>query len=217
MKETIRVFLAGDSTVQTYDSSKAPQAGWGQYIGGHFDGCVRFLNHSMAGRSSRTFVEEGRLEAVLNEIGPEDWLFVQMGHNDANQKKPERYTDPQTEFPRYLKMYLDGARKKGAFPLLITPVARLHYQNGAFQNDFPEYCKAMKKLGEEENVPVVDLMELWIHRLEQAGPEAARAWYMVSANGTDMTHFTEAGAGEVAAVLAQGIRRLNIPISKYAR
>lgn len=217
MRETIDIYLAGDSTVQAYDGTKTQQAGWGQYIGEHFQNCVRVFNHSKAARSSRTFVEEGRLEAVLREIGPGGWLLVQMGHNDANREKPERYTEPETEFLRYLRMYLDGARQKQAFSLLITPVARLHCENGVFLNDFPEYCAAMKRLGKEENVPVVDLMSLWLRRLEQAGEKAAREWYMVSVNGTDMTHFNQKGAGEVASVLAEGIRNSGASLAKYLK
>jgi lysophospholipase L1-like esterase len=217
MNQTIRVFLAGDSTVQTYDDPKVPQAGWGQYIGESFQDCVHFCNRSKAARSSKTFVEEGRLAAILREIGPGDWLLVQMGHNDANREKPERYTEPEAEFPRYLKMYLNGAREKKANPLLITPVARLHCENGVFMNDFEEYCSSMKRLGREENVPVVDLMSLSLARLEKLGPEAAREWYMVSVNGTDMTHFSQKGAREVAAVLAEGIRRSGISLAQYLK
>lgn len=214
MSEPIRVFLAGDSTVQTYGPEKAPQAGWGQYIGDSFRENVRVVNRSMAARSSKTFVEEGRLASILNDIGPGDWLLVQMGHNDANREKPERYTDPETEFPRYLRLYLDGAREKGAFPLLVTPIARLHWESGVFLNDFPKYCKAMKRLGREENVPVVDLMSLWRQKLQRTGPEAARAWYMAFVNGTDLTHFNQTGAREAAAVLAGGIRRSGISLAR---
>lgn len=217
MSGMVRVFLAGDSTVQTYGPEQAPQAGWGRYIGEFFRENVRVVNRSMAGRSAKTFVEEGRLASILNDIGRGDWLLVQMGHNDANRQKPERYTDPETEFPRYLKRYLDGAREKGAFPLLITPIARLHCENGVFLNDFPEYCEAMKRLGRKENVPVVDLMSLWRQKLQRTGPEAVRPWYMVSVNGTDRTHFTEAGAREAAAVLAEGIRRSGISLARMLR
>lgn len=111
------------------------------------------------GRSSKTFVEEGRLQAILDVIEPDDWLFVQMGHNDASKNKPERYTEPYTTYKQYLKQYIAGAREKGAHPLLITPVARFHYENGVFLNDFPDYCIAMKQTAEEENVQLIDLME----------------------------------------------------------
>lgn len=214
MSEPVRIFLAGDSTVQTYGPEQAPQAGWGQYIGEFFQPGTEIVNRAMAARSSRTFVKEGRLASILRGIRPGDWLFIQMGHNDASRDKPERYTSPETEFPRYLSLYLDGARDRGAFPLLITPIARLHYENGAFQNDFPAYCAAMKRLGRRRNVPVIDLMGLWLRRLEQAGPETARTWYMAAVNGTDKTHFNEGGAWEAAAVLAEGIRGSGLPIAR---
>ena len=213
----ITVYLAGDSTVQTYDSTQAPQAGWGLFIGEFFRSPVQFCNHSIGGRSARSFLNEGRFPPILEKIQPDDWLFVQMGHNDANKAKPERYTEPEKDFPHYLKVFLDGARQKKAHPMLITPVARLHCVDGVFQNDFPAYCEAMKRLGRAENVPVVDLMSLWLAKLQQTGEQKAREWYMVSVNGTDMTHFNEKGAREVASVLAQGVRSSGITLAQYVK
>lgn len=213
----INVYLAGDSTVQTYDKSNAPQAGWGQFISDYFTEDVCFHNHSMGGRSTKTFVQEGRLDEILKQIQPDDWLLIQMGHNDANRQKPERYAEPYTEFQDYLKLYIDGARKKGAHPVLITPVARLNYKNGEYINDFPDYCKSMKKLGETQKVPVIDLMEVALAHFKEVGYNAALKYFMVSVNGTDYTHFTEAGAKKIAELLADAIQAKSILLSRYAK
>jgi len=84
----------------------------------------------------QSFVEEGRLDSILSVIKPGDYLFIQFGHNDADISKPERYSAPYTTYKEYLRKYVDGARQKGAIPVLITPVARLNYKNNAFVNDF---------------------------------------------------------------------------------
>jgi len=215
--QAVRVFLAGDSTVQTYAPRAAPQAGWGQFVGDYFTPDVQFVNRAIGGRSSKTFVEEGRLDAILSEIAPRDYLFTQMGHNDSTASRPERHTDPGTTYREYLRMYVAGARRHGAVPVLITPVGRLHFESGVFLDDFPAYCAAMKEVAAEEGVPLIDLMARSLAHYASVGPDEARGYFMVSVNGTDHTHFTEKGANAVARLVAQGVRDLDIGLSPYVR
>lgn len=219
MSETkpIKIFLASDSTVQNYDASKAPQAGWGQFIQNYFTEDVQFVNQAIGGRSSKSFVKEGRLDKILDEIEENDYLFIQMGHNDATKEKPERYTEPYTEFKDYLKMYVDGARKHNAIPILITPVGRFNYENNVFISDFKDYCISMKRLAEEENVKLIDLMEKSLAYYTSIGYDETYKMFMISSNGTDHTHLTEKGATEVARIVSQGVKKLNISISKYVK
>ncbi|AEI40883.1 rhamnogalacturonan acetylesterase [Paenibacillus mucilaginosus] len=213
-EKKIKVYLAGDSTVQSYPEERAPQAGWGQYIAEHFTTKVLFVNRAIGGRSSKTFVEEGRLAEILAEIGEGDYLFVQMGHNDATPSRPERYTEPFGSYKDYLRQYITGAREHGARPVLITPMGRLHYEDGVFLNDFADYCTAMKELAEEQGVPLVDLMTRSLADYAAMGYDEAQRLFMISVNGTDLTHFTEAGAQRIAALLAEGVRELGIPLSE---
>jgi lysophospholipase L1-like esterase len=213
----ITVYLAGDSTVQTYRPEFSPQAGWGQFIARYFDEEVRFVNKAIGGRSSRTFVEEGRLDEIWREIREGDYLFVQMGHNDSTVSKPERYTAPYTDYKKYLRMYVQGARERGAIPLLITPVGRLNYKDGEFCNDFPDYCAAMKQVAEEENVRLIDLMAKSLAYYAAIGYDEASTLFMISHNGTDCTHFTEKGADRIARLVALGVKELDLGISAHVR
>ncbi|SDY03507.1 Lysophospholipase L1 [Evansella caseinilytica] len=213
----VNVYLAGDSTVQTYDKSDAPQSGWGKWLATFFPCNVTVLNHAIGGRSSKTFITEGRLAAIVEQIRENDYLFVQIGHNDATKNKPERYTEPFTTYKNYLKMYIDGARSRKAIPVLLTPVARLHYENGTFVNDFPEYCRAMKEVAAEKDVLLIDLMARSLEEYASAGYEAVRSYFMISVNGADCTHFTETGAKVIARLVAEGIRDLNIELSSCVR
>ncbi|MDB5084363.1 MAG: rhamnogalacturonan lyase [Bacilli bacterium] len=205
-----KIYLAGDSTVQTYSADNAPQAGWGQFIANCFGEETQFINRAIGGRSSKTFALEGRLDAILNDIQSNEYLLIQMGHNDSTVSKPERYTEPFTSYKEYLKMYVEGARKQGAIPILITPVARLHMQDDAFVNDFPDYCEAMKQLAAEENVQLIDLMTESLNYFTTIGYEEARSLFMVSVNGTDHTHFTEKGASQIAGLVAKQLKEMNI-------
>ncbi|MFC7750640.1 SGNH/GDSL hydrolase family protein [Paenibacillus thermoaerophilus] len=209
----LRVYLAGDSTVQTYRSGDSPQAGWGQYLGEYLSERVEVFNRAIGGRSSRTFVAEGRLEAILRTMEPGDYLLVQLGHNDATKNRPERYTDPDTDYKDYLRRFVDGARERGGVPILVTPVGRLHVEDGRFLNDFEAYCRSMKEVAAETNVPLIDLMELSLACYAELGYDEAAKLFMVSVNGTDHTHFTQAGAREIARLVARGLRGLPVELA----
>ncbi|TCN21486.1 rhamnogalacturonan acetylesterase [Mesobacillus foraminis] len=217
MKKGKRIYLAGDSTVQTYETKDIPQAGWGQYIAKYFGQEVEFVNHAIGGRSSKTFVTEGRLDAVLNMLQGLDYLLIQMGHNDAAADKPERWTDAFTTYKEYLKKYINGARNRGAVPVLITPVATLHFKNGTFVNDFPDYCQAMTQVAKEERVELIDLMNSSLRFYSSLGYEKAAQLFMGSINGTDWTHFTESGANQIARLVALGVKELESGISSYVK
>lgn len=90
------VYIASDSTAQTYSSGYHPQAGWGQKLSSYFTSRITVANRAIGGRSSRSFIEQGRLAAIQAVIRPGDYLFVQFGHNDATVGNAERYTPPPT-------------------------------------------------------------------------------------------------------------------------
>ncbi|HPD00331.1 MAG TPA: GDSL-type esterase/lipase family protein [Acetivibrio sp.] len=213
--EKISIYIASDSTAQTYISSYAPQAGWGQFLGQYFTSNVVITNKAIGGRSSKSFVVEGRLDEILNVIKPGDYLFIQFGHNDATISNPDRYAAPYTTYKEYLGKFVDGARQKGAIPVLITPVARLNYKNNSFVNDFPDYCTAMKQVAQEKNVKLIDLMSKSLNYYTSIGYNEVFTYYMVSVNNTDYTHFTEKGAKQIARLVAEGVKETNLDITKY--
>ncbi len=212
-----KIYIAGDSTVQTYDKSHSPQAGWGQFIGDYFTKDLEFINHSIGGRSSKSFIKEGRLDIILNEIGQDDYLFIQMGHNDSTIDKPERYTEPRVEYKKYLKEYIDGARKAGAIPILITPIATLNFNGEHFTKEFTEYCNSMEQIALQENIGFIDLMAESLKYLNIIGYDEAYTMFMISSNGTDHVHFTEKGANIIARIVSQKIRKMDIDLSKYVK
>ncbi|HWJ78009.1 MAG TPA: rhamnogalacturonan acetylesterase [Niallia sp.] len=212
----IKVFLAADSTVQQYEDDPY-QGGWGEFLSDYFTKEVEVVNHAIGGRSSKTFVEEGRLTKIVESMGTGDYLLIQMGHNDATKSRPERYTEPFTTYKEYLKIYIKNARLCQAEPVLITPVARLHYENGVFINDFPEYCQAMKEVATEENVRLIDLMERSLHLFEALGYQEVLPYFMASINTCDYTHFTKKGANEMAKLVAAAIKEQIQRISVYIK
>jgi len=217
------VYIAGDSTVQTYDPYWKPEAGWGQMIDRYFTEAVAFDNHAIGGRSSKSFIVEGRLDAILREIRPNDYFLIQFGHNDATVSVPERYASVP-DYKNYLKTYVNGARQRGATPILATPVGRRDYnaETGLFRISFPEYVQGMKEVAQELNVPIVDLSALSVAYYDSIGPAGTLSVflhvepgvYQAFPNGSaDNTHFQEYGAIQIARLLSGGIKELGLPLS----
>lgn len=218
--QDIQLFLAGDSTVCDYDGGRAPRAGWGQKIDAFLSDGVLIRNEAASGRSSRSFIEEGRLERIMTQIRSGDYLFVQFGHND--QKLDDRYTEPYTTYKQHLRRYIDDARLKKANPVLITPVQRRSFESdGRFKNTHGDYPDAMIQLAEELWVPLIDLAFKSRQLLESMGPEASKKLFLWLEPGEhpnypdgarDDTHFCDFGANEIAKLVAQGIKEAGISL-----
>ena len=147
------IFIAGDSTAAEYGSDREPQAGWGQMLQGWFDPAQwQVHNHAKGGRSTRSFIAEGRLDAIAKDIRAGDVLLIQFGHNDAKREDATRYTDPQGDYQQFLRRFIATARDKGATPILITPAARLLYDFGALLDTHGRYTLAMQQLAAQEQV-----------------------------------------------------------------
>ena len=90
------IYVCGDSTAASYKPQDAPIAGWGQLLGEFIPG-VRVENRAMGGRSTKSFLSEGRLQKIETEIQPGDLLLIQFSHNDESDLV-WRHTDPWTSF-----------------------------------------------------------------------------------------------------------------------
>lgn len=219
-KNSITVYLAGDSTVSDYSSSLAPRTGWGQVFDQFFDDKIIVKNEASSGRSSKSFIDEGRLDSILSQIEKGDYLFIQFGHNDEKIDDPSRYTEPYSTYKSYLKRYIDGAREKQAIPVLITPVERRRFtEEGVARDSHGDYPAAMKEIGLEENVPVIDLTAKSKALFQELGPERTKdvfLWLDAGesvnySNGVqDNTHFQEAGAVQIGRLVLEGIEELKL-------
>jgi len=204
---THRVFIAADSTAASYGPERAPQAGWGQVLQSWLDDSQwQVRNHAVGGRSTRSFINEGRLDAIEEELQPGDVLLIQFGHNDAKLEDATRYTDPDSDYPQFLSRYIAAARAKGATPILITPVARLLYDFGALLDTHGRYTLAMKQVAKEQDVQLIDLNASSMAWIRALGEQGAKPYFMFvpEQNKADGTHFSVAGATAVACLVMRG-------------
>jgi lysophospholipase L1-like esterase len=219
----LRVFIAGDSTVQTYADTPSPsdQAGWGQMIGALLAERVSVDNRAIGGRTARRFIDEGRLDAIFEDIAAGDYLLVQFGTNDGNRTATYSignqtipyFLDPATEFKEYLGRYLSGAEERGAIPVLVTPPPR----NSAYctgGNGTGGHAQAMRELGDDEGVPVLDLNSRSVEYLRVICPAPTpEDFFLLRADGTvDGTHFQENGARTLARLVSDEARAAGLPL-----
>ena len=127
-QKTTTIFIIGDSTAAKKDLSKgSPERGWGMALQCYFDEAfIRVDNHAVNGRSSKSFIGEGRWQQVLDTLQPGDYVVIQFGHNDEKPGET-RHTDPGSTFDYTLAKYVRETREKGGIPILMNPVVRRNF------------------------------------------------------------------------------------------
>lgn len=213
------IFWAGDSTVQYNSEETYPQTGLGQVFSLSLRPDIKISNHAKNGRSTKSFIDESRLAAIYNEISKDDFLFIQFGHNDEKSEDESRYTVPEGTFSENLEKFVNVARNKKAHPVLISPLARRHFdEDGNLNEDAHEpYRRAMELTAKRLSVPFVDFSAISRNELINAGPDESYDWYMNFDAGVydaypegsaDNTHLSVKGAQHYAQCLAKGLKEL---------
>lgn len=235
------LYLAGDSTVQSYAPAKEPQAGWGQMLWTFFkekDRCRSYVrpdapgshcvtyempsfsieNHAFAARSSRSFIEQGRLEEIMKVARPGDFLALQFAHNDAYKEREERYV-PVEKFGEWLKKYKDACDERGMTCIFVTPVTMRVFDGDRCRIAFSEYRDEMLKSADILGVPCVDLSLKSTELITKIGFTKARDVYLWLYPGeypesdfkdgaTDNAHFQRYGASLMASLVAEGLKEI---------
>ena len=214
-----RIFIAGDSTAAEKMPDKRPETGWGEKLGGFFTENVTVVNRAVNGRSTRSFIDEGRLDRIAGEIGAGDFLLIQFGHNDEKED-PERHTDPDSTYSANLTRFVETARAVKATPVLLTPIQRRTFgPDGKIRESHGDYPAAMKALAARLDVALIDMTAVSRRYFESLGPEAVKSIFLWVEPGhpnypdglEDNTHFCESGARQIARLIAGGLRKLGLP------
>ncbi|HEX6039536.1 rhamnogalacturonan acetylesterase [Longimicrobium sp.] len=212
----VTLYLAGDSTIAQKLVTRRPETGWGEMLQQHFDiDRVRVDNRARNGRSTRTFIEEGRWQAIVDDLRPGDYVFIEFGHNDASVDKVDRYTPP-ADYRRNLARFVADVRAKNANPVLMTPVMRRRFdENGVFRDSHGEYPDLVRAVAAELDVPLIDMHRASERVLREYGPDRSRSLFLIFGPGEqpnypagldDNTHFSPIGAEIMAGLAVQGIR-----------
>lgn len=175
----ITVFMIGDSTMANKPLVPPnPERGWGQLLPMYFRDDVRIDNHAMNGRSTKSFINEGRWKTVRNAIKPGDYVIIEFGHNDEKTNDVKRATYPFTTFKTNLMMFVTEARAHGATPILATPTARRKFdETGKIIDTHGDYVTATRQVAGELHVPLLDLNKRSTELLVAMGPELSKKLY----------------------------------------
>ena len=201
-----RVFLLGDSTV-TDQSAAVPYApftsyaGWGEMLGWFLPEGFCVSNHAHSGLTTETFETEGHWAIVEARLRTGDWVLLQFGHND--QKLP--HLTAEGGYTERMRRYIERIRRKGAAPVLVTPLARNSWADETRYNDLlADYAAAVFRLGAETSTPVIDLHAYAMQAIKADGREASKAWFYPG----DYTHPNDFGAYKAAGFIGGALGRI---------
>ena len=214
-KRVITIFTIGDSTMANKSLVGGnPERGWGQMLSRYFSADIVIDNHAVNGRSSKSFIDEGRWDKVLEKLKKGDYVFIQFGHNDEKSDE-KRHTDPGTTFDANLKRFVEEARAKGAIPVLFNSIVRRNFgktnadavAQAVVQDDIREgidpnapqaeekagarlidthgaYLDSPRNVARELDVPFVDLNRITHDLVERMGPETSKQLFVWVAPNT---------------------------------
>jgi lysophospholipase L1-like esterase len=221
----VTVWLAGDSTMAQKQPDKRPETGWGEALQPCFDSSeVRIANRAMNGRSTRSFVAEGRWKAIVDSLHAGDYVFIQFGHNDE-KIGTNNYSSPD-DYRRNLVQLVDEVRAKQAQPVLFTPVVRRKFDGAQLVPTHGAYPDAARAAARERNVPLVDMERSSAALVQQLGPDSSRALWLHLAAGAnpnypigvqDDTHFNPLGARTMAGLAIDAMRSLELGLATQLR
>jgi lysophospholipase L1-like esterase len=226
-KRPVTIFMAGDSTMAIKQPDKRPETGWGEMLGKYFkDGTAKIDNRAMNGRSTKSFISEGRWQAIINDVQKGDYVLIQFGHNDESKDKGERYT-PLEDYRNNLTRFVEEVRAKGANPVLLTPVMRRKFdKDGNFVDTHGEYPDIVRDVAKQQKVPLIDMHRKSEAVIKKYGPDGSRKMFLQLQAGEnanypkgveDNTHFNPLGADEMAKLAVEGIRENKIKLRKYLK
>ncbi len=207
----LKVSIAGDSTVGTYKPGE-PIAGWGQMLGLFLNEGILADNQAAGGRSTKTFLGEGRWDKLL--AGKPRLVLIQFGHNDSHAKERPESTEAATDFKDYLRQYAETAKAAGVTPVFVTPPHRRTYNGKEPSTELAPYAEAIKTVAAEKGLFCVDLHADTGKLLRELGESGAEPLYC---QPSDRTHFSPAGAYRMASLIAASLKANGSPMKTLFR
>ena len=209
----VSIHVAGDSTAAIFPATDPTmRVGWAAVLDPLFDSSVTVDDAALSGRSTKSYIDEGAWTTLQAKIKSGDYLFVEFAHNDEKTDDPTRYTDPATTYRDNLRTFINGARARGGFPVLLTSICRRQFSGSTVTGTHGAYTTAMFAVGQETGTPVIDMEKRTKDWLTALGPTNSIPMFAMD----DNTHLSMQGAVEVAKLAVAGIRDAGLPIAARA-
>ncbi len=212
------IYMIGDSTMQYNNFQTYPQVGWGQvlHLFAHED--VTIHDYAKNGRSTKSFIDEGRFDKVLSHLTEGDFVICQFGHNDEKIEDKTRGTYPDTTYIENLKFFYEKVVEKKATFILATSISRRKFIDGVCQDTHKGYPQAMLKFAKEYNILCIDLNQMTLDLYNELGEEETKKFHMIFPAGMyytypegkeDGSHLRFDGAFMVAKLFVEGLFKTN--------
>ena len=231
-KPVLTIFTIGDSTMANKNLYGGnPERGWCMVLPGFFSEDIRIDNHAANGRSSKSFISEGRWAKVISQVKKGDYVFIQFGHNDAGEintgkaraelpgsgeeskvflmEKTGKYQVIYT-FGWYLRKFIMDVQEKGAIPIVLSHTPRNKWKDGKIERNTASFGKWTREAAEATGAYFIDLNKISADKLEKKGIKKAADYY-----NNDHTHTSLKGAHMNAKSIADGLKMADCPLKQY--
>jgi rhamnogalacturonan acetylesterase len=227
------LYIIGDSTVKNGDGTgRNGQVGWGSVISVHFDSSkISVQNQAIGGRSSRTFITDGRWDKILANLQAGDFVIMQFGHNDSGKLDDTaraRGTIPGVgddsveiynpirkmkevvhSYGWYMRKYANEARAKGAVAIICSPIPRADWKDGKIAPT--QYTGWAKQAADATGAYFIDLNDRISTEYNKMDTASVRKFFPA-----DHTHTNYDGAVLNAKKVVEGIKDLQkCELKKY--
>jgi len=218
------LYIIGDSTVRNQNTNG--QWGWGTLIGAFFDSTrISVSNQAMAGRSTRTFIKEGRWDKVLSTLQPGDYVIMQFGHNEGSKPDtgkagyrgvlkdtgdetveltwPDGVKETVHTYGWYLKKFITDAKAKGATAIVASMIPRNIFKENKVERANADYGKWAMETAAANQAYFIDLNAITADKYDALGPDKVKTFFP-----GDHTHTNKEGAEINAASVVEGLRKI---------
>jgi lysophospholipase L1-like esterase len=215
--EKVNIWMIGDSTMAPKAAQVYPELGWGEGLSEYATKKARVHNHAVNGRSSLSFINEGRWRAVYDSLKKGDYVIIQFGHNDEKADST-RHTDPFGSFKNNIRKFIDETRRKGATPIVCSSIVRRHFDaEGNLKDTHGDYIIGAEQVASETNAAYVNMEALTRKLVVAMGAEKSKEIYLFTDTKQDSTHLNVQGARIVAGLFVRDAKAQRLPITALFR
>jgi len=212
------VYLAGDSTMAKGGGGNGTD-GWGQYLGQYLT--IPVVNQAIAGRSARSFSDEGHFTTLISTVKAGDFVVIEFGHNDGssgavdNGRQDALGSDTTTTatvttstgteivihtFNYYIDNAVNSLKAKGAIPIISSQTPDNGWTGNTLGSPPPRFVGYAQIASTQTAATYVDHYDYVATQYESIGETTVNTYYPI-----DHTHTSPTGANVVAQAFVRGL------------